>query len=62
MKKTLFILAALLIQSSQVYAYVAAGTGSYLIQIIFAFFVASIFFVKSYWRKIKSFFIKKQQE
>jgi len=39
-----------------VYAYVDPGTGSYVFQLILAFFLGGFLGVKVFWRKIKSFF------
>jgi hypothetical protein len=48
-----------------VYSYIDPGTGSYIIQIVIAAFVAVSFVVKVYWLKIKGFvgrlFSKKEQ-
>jgi hypothetical protein len=48
-----------------VYSYIDPGTGSYIIQIVIAAFVAVSFMVKIYWLKIKGFvvrlFSKKEQ-
>lgn len=41
-----------------VYAYIDPGTGSYLIQILLASIFGSLFFIKLFWSKIKSFFTK----
>ena len=38
------------------YAYLDPGTGSYLFQIIIAFLAGSIFAIKLYWTKIKTYF------
>ncbi len=38
------------------YAYLDPGTGSFIIQIIIAGFVSTMFAIKIYWRKIKDFF------
>jgi hypothetical protein len=37
------------------YSYIDPGTGSYVIQIVIAAFVALTFMVKIYWLKIKGF-------
>jgi len=38
------------------YAYLDPGTGSFVIQIIIAFALGAIFFIKIYFKKIKVFF------
>lgn len=38
------------------YAYLDPGAGSYLLQIVGAFFFAGLFLVKGFWRSIKGFF------
>jgi hypothetical protein len=61
---TLLTVAVALCFPQYVYAYIDPGTGSYVIQIIIAAFVAVSFMVKLYWLKIKGFvgrlFSKKQ--
>ncbi|MCH7883539.1 hypothetical protein IIA95_03955 [Patescibacteria group bacterium] len=37
-------------------AYLDPGTGSYIFQMVLAFFVGASFAVKIYWRKIRAFF------
>ena len=39
-----------------VYAYVDPGTGSYVFQLILAFFLGGFLGAKVFWRKIKAFF------
>ncbi len=38
------------------HAYLDAGTGSMIIQVLIASIAGALFFLKSYWRKVKSFF------
>ena len=38
------------------FAYLDPGTGSYVIQVIIALFVGSVFAVKMFWKKIVVFF------
>ncbi len=45
-----------LVLPQNVYAYLDAGTGSYIIQVVIAAFVGGMFAVKVFWRKIKDFF------
>ncbi len=40
-------------------AYVDPGTGSFIFQILIAFGLSAAFAVKMYWKKLKSFFTKK---
>jgi len=42
-----------------VLAYIDAGSGSYLFQIVIAFFMAFLFTVKLYWRNILAFLSRK---
>lgn len=44
------------INPNHLYAYLDAGSGSYVIQIIIAFVVGGAFGIKIFWRKIYSFF------
>ena len=44
------------IAPNRIYAYIDAGTGSYIIQIIIAFAAGGIFVIKIFWRKILGFF------
>lgn len=45
-----------LISPCRIYAYLDAGTGSYIIQIIIAVAIGGAFGVKIFWRKIYGFF------
>lgn len=38
------------------YAYLDAGTGSYIIQLIIAALLGGLFAIKLFWNKIKNFF------
>lgn len=38
------------------YAYIDPGTGSYLFQILIAAVLSGLFFIKTFWLKIKLFF------
>lgn len=40
-------------------AYVDPGTGSFIFQILIAFGLSTAFAVKMYWKRIKSYFTKK---
>jgi len=61
----LILTAATLLFPCYAYAYIDPGTGSYIIQIVIAGFVAVSFMIKIYWQKIKGFvsrlFSKKTQ-
>ena len=45
-----------LVLSRKAYAYIDPGTGSYIFQMMIAFFVGGLFAIKVFWRKIKGFF------
>jgi hypothetical protein len=42
--------------------YIDPGSGSYLVQMIIAGVLASLFFFKNIWRKIKAFFTGNKKE
>lgn len=44
------------------FLYIDPGSGSYLIQMIVAAILSGLFFFKSIWNRIKSFFSKKDEE
>jgi hypothetical protein len=44
---------------TQVYAYQDLGSGSYFIQIILAALFGGGFFLKQYWKKVKTFLAKR---
>jgi hypothetical protein len=44
------------------FLYVDPSSGSYLIQVIVAAVLGSLFWIKSYWYRIKSFFTGKKME
>lgn len=44
------------------FIYIDPGSGSYLVQMIIAGVLASLFYFKNLWRKIKSFFTKNKKE
>jgi predicted permease len=44
--------------SSPAYAYLDAGSGSYILQLIIGGVAAALFSIKIYWRKIKQFYIQ----
>jgi len=41
----------------EAYSYIDPGTGSYLIQLLIAFFAASLYFIKVFWMQIKTFLV-----
>lgn len=44
------------------HAYLDPGTGSYILQIIAAGALSSLFLVKSYWARIKGVFVRSDRE
>jgi hypothetical protein len=46
------------LSSTNSFAYLDMGTGSYIIQAILAGFFASLFFIKTYWFKLSNFISK----
>lgn len=44
------VLALILLQTHEAYAYLDPGSGSYLLQVFLAVFLAASFTLKSYWR------------
>ena len=46
------------LSSTNSFAYLDMGTGSYIIQAILAGFFASLFFIKTYWFKLSQFISK----
>lgn len=53
-KKQLAILLVFLFLSQNVLAYLDPGTGSYLLQLIIAFFIGGLFSLKLFWGRIKT--------
>ena len=51
----LYIVIYYLIFPHFAYAYLDPGTGSYVFQLVLAFFVGSLYFIKLYWIKIITF-------
>ena len=49
----LFSVAVPLVALQNIYAYIDAGTGSLIIQVLIASTVAGLFFVRAFWRRIK---------
>ena len=44
------------------FLYIDPGSGSYLIQVIIAAILGGAFWVKRFWRKIRSFFTRGKKE
>jgi len=44
----------------EAYAYIDPGEGSIIVEIIIAFIVSGVFFIKLYWRKIISLFKRRK--
>lgn len=42
--------------------YIDPGSGSYLVQVIIAAILGGAFWIKKFWRKIKSFFTRGKKE
>jgi len=38
-------------------AYIDPGTGSFILQMLIAFFIGALFFFKIFWKKVKLFII-----
>ena len=55
LSSVMFSLPPLLFISQNIHAYIDAGTGSLIIQILIASFVGGVFLIKVFWRKIKAF-------
>lgn len=58
MKKYLPVVLLLTVTSLPAHAYIDPGSGSYLIQILAALFLGSLFTIKTFWYRIKNFFSK----
>lgn len=63
---TLFIVCLyFFVFSKEAHAYIDPGTGTYIMQLIVAFIIGGVFFIKTYWRKIQTFlanFFSKQSK
>lgn len=53
-----FFLSVITIYPNVSYAYLDMGTGSYILQIILGGILGGIFWIKIYWMKFKSFFVR----
>ncbi|MCR4305814.1 MAG: hypothetical protein NUV73_01890 [Candidatus Daviesbacteria bacterium] len=58
MKAYFYLGLLILIFPREAHAYLDPGTGSYLLQILAAGILASLFFIKSWWRRLKNLFLK----
>ena len=54
----IFTLSFLILAAQDTYAYIAPGTGSYLLPLMLAGLLGLAFTMKIYWQKIKMFFLK----
>lgn len=64
-KLLLFITLIYLLAPGTAYAYIDPGTGSYILQILIAAFIAAAFAIRSFWENVKMFFrglFKNQKE
>ena len=52
---SLAVFACLCLIAQDAYAYLDLGTGSYMLQLLIAFFLGGLFTVKLFWTKIKTF-------
>jgi len=57
-KKVLLVLYMGLFLTKKLYAYLDPGSGSYIFQLLLGVLFGFIFTLKSFWKKIKSFFGK----
>lgn len=55
---TLFFLLVFLGAASPAYSYIDLGTGSYVLQIVIASVLGSLYMVKLYWKRIVGIFSK----
>ncbi len=62
MKNKFIICACLMLISLNAHAYLDAGTGSIMIQLLFGGVAVAGSFIKIYWYKIKSFFTSKKDD
>jgi len=54
--RVVFSLLPLIFAAYNVHAYIDAGTGSLIIQILIAGFIGGLFLMKVFWGKVKAFF------
>lgn len=53
----LLLVAFVALTARNAHAYLDPGTGSYVLQLVIAFFVGAVFAVKMFWRRIGAFFL-----
>lgn len=53
----IFIISFSILFSQTSHAYLDPGSGSYVLQIIIAFFLTGLYVIKLFWNKIKCFFM-----
>lgn len=58
----MFLLVLLLFMPLSAHAYLDPGTGSFLIQILVGVVAGGAYLVKTFWKNIRSFFSRKQQD
>jgi hypothetical protein len=46
----------------RLFLYIDPGSGSYLVQVIIAAILGGAFWIKKFWRKIRSFFTRGKKE
>jgi len=51
-----FILAQSMVLTSDAHAYIDPGTGSFMLQMLFAGLLGALFAIKTFWRRIRIFF------
>lgn len=52
----IFLVISYFIFPKMAFAYVEPGTGSFFIQLFLSFFLGTLFLIKIFWKRIKSFF------
>ncbi len=62
MSRNYLITLAILIFSTEAYAYIDPGTGSLLIQGLIAGIAAGLYTIKLYWYRIKNFFTRNEEK
>lgn len=56
-KTVSFLVLFNLVVTDTAYAYLDPGIGSYILQILMAFFLAALFSIKLFWKKMRAFFM-----
>ncbi len=62
MEKKILLLILILMWANPALAYIDPGSGSAIMSAIIGFFVAIGLVIKTYWYKLKSFFVKQEQD